>query len=148
MTGHAGANLVCYPYSNLIGLYRSHKIWLSLIRQAPTQVPLVASNRVGNEIFTDSEITFYGGSFIADHKGAIVRQVRICHPTLTRIHEQGQSLASQFNLKGQFITNRLAKRLRESRLTLSRNASRAMLWPPLTSRISGGSVRGRCSMLG
>jgi N-carbamoylputrescine amidase len=47
MQGHAGANLV----------------------------PLVASNRVGTEKADASSITFYGGSFIAGHKGEIHAQV-------------------------------------------------------------------------
>eukprot|EP00884_Botryococcus_braunii_P007797 jgi/Botrbrau1/17018/Bobra.49_2s0075.2 len=34
-------------------------------------VPVVASNRIG----TEDEITFYGGSFICDHKGAILEQI-------------------------------------------------------------------------
>ena len=83
MTGHAGANLVCCPYLKLTGICGSRLIWLFIYDTSPMQVPLVASNRVGRETFADSEITFYGGSFIADHKGGIVRQVRICHPILT-----------------------------------------------------------------
>lgn len=45
------------------GLY---ELW-----HASAQVPLVASNRIG----TEEEITFYGGSFICDNKGAILQQV-------------------------------------------------------------------------
>ena len=41
MRGHAGANLM----------------------------PLVSSNRIGREAMTDSEITFYGSSFIAGPQG-------------------------------------------------------------------------------
>lgn len=37
------------------------------------QVPLVASNRIGRE----EGITFYGGSFICDNKGAILQQVSV-----------------------------------------------------------------------
>lgn len=44
MQGHAGANLV----------------------------PVIASNRVGEETIEDSTIRFYGSSFIADHTGLIV----------------------------------------------------------------------------
>ena len=47
MQGHAGANLM----------------------------PLVASNRVGKEIMSRSEITFYGGSFIAGPTGEIRAQI-------------------------------------------------------------------------
>ena len=47
------------------------KLWPVLC----AQVPVVAANRIGTEKFSKSEITFYGGSFIADPKGAIVAQV-------------------------------------------------------------------------
>ena len=46
MQGHAGANLM----------------------------PLVAANRVGHEVGTTTEITFYGSSFIADATGAKVAE--------------------------------------------------------------------------
>jgi len=46
MQGHAGANIM----------------------------PLVASNRVGTETMGETECTFYGTSFIADHTGAIVAE--------------------------------------------------------------------------
>ncbi|HAN26564.1 MAG TPA: N-carbamoylputrescine amidase [Haliea salexigens] len=35
-------------------------------------MPLIASNRIGREVQEDSDITFYGGSFIADHTGELV----------------------------------------------------------------------------
>ncbi|CAN0331007.1 unnamed protein product [Laminaria digitata] len=35
-------------------------------------VPVVASNRVGREEFSDTHINFYGSSFIADQTGEIV----------------------------------------------------------------------------
>ena len=37
-------------------------------------MPLIASNRIGSEIVCDSEITFYGSSFIANHKGGKVAE--------------------------------------------------------------------------
>ena len=43
-----------------------------------SQVPLVASNRVGTEKADKTSITFYGGSFIAGPTGEIVKQVRLC----------------------------------------------------------------------
>jgi N-carbamoylputrescine amidase len=46
MRGHAGANLV----------------------------PLVSSNRIGHESMTDSEITFYGSSFIAGQQGQLLAE--------------------------------------------------------------------------
>lgn len=39
---------------------------------------MVASNRIGTEVFEQSEITFYGGSFIAGPTGEIVAQVCAC----------------------------------------------------------------------
>ena len=49
MQGHAGANLM----------------------------PLVASNRIGTRgRMTDSEITFYGSSFIADQPGELIAEAR------------------------------------------------------------------------
>ncbi|MAC34520.1 MAG: N-carbamoylputrescine amidase [Haliea sp.] len=36
--------------------------------------PLIASNRIGREVQEDSDITFYGGSFIADEFGAKVEE--------------------------------------------------------------------------
>ena len=144
MTGHAGANLVCCPYLKLTGICGS-LIWLFVHDLSCMQVPLVASNRLGTETFTDSEITFYGGSFIADHKGRHSPTGQNLQFNFD-IYEQGQSLAA-IQSERPISKSRLAKRLTGSILTLSRNASRAMLWPPLTSRISGGSVRGRCRML-
>ncbi|GFH05586.1 CN hydrolase domain-containing protein, partial [Haematococcus lacustris] len=38
-------------------------------------VPVVASNRIGREVRATSDITFYGGSFIAGQTGNIVAQV-------------------------------------------------------------------------
>ncbi len=37
-------------------------------------VPVVVANRVGTEAIDDSRITFYGSSFIADERGALVAQ--------------------------------------------------------------------------
>ncbi|CDQ11988.1 N-carbamoylputrescine amidase [Acidithiobacillus ferrivorans] len=39
---------------------------------AANLVPVVAANRVGREIGRESEITFYGGSFISDATGALI----------------------------------------------------------------------------
>jgi len=40
---------------------------------AANLIPLVASNRIGQEIGDSCELTFYGSSFIADHTGEIIR---------------------------------------------------------------------------
>lgn len=38
-------------------------------------MPILASNRIGTEVFEGSEITFYGGSFVLGGKGEVVAQV-------------------------------------------------------------------------
>lgn len=42
---------------------------------AANLVPVVASNRIGTEEFKNSEITFYGGSFISGQHGEVLQQV-------------------------------------------------------------------------
>lgn len=37
---------------------------------------MVASNRVGKEVFEKTDITFYGGSFISGQRGEVLQQVR------------------------------------------------------------------------
>jgi len=41
---------------------------------AANLMPVIASNRIGEETAGDSSMTFYGASFIADHTGAIVEE--------------------------------------------------------------------------
>ncbi len=38
-------------------------------------MPVVASNRIGKEVFDGSSITFYGGSFISGQRGEVLQQV-------------------------------------------------------------------------
>ena len=45
-------------------------------------MPLIASNRIGREVQEDSDITFYGGSFIADHTGALVQHADGAHESV------------------------------------------------------------------
>lgn len=40
------------------------------------QVPVVANNRVGEEVYEKSRIKFYGGSFISGQYGEVLAQVR------------------------------------------------------------------------
>jgi predicted amidohydrolase len=40
-----------------------------------TQVPVIANNRVGEEVYEKSRITFYGGSFISGQHGQVLAQV-------------------------------------------------------------------------
>ena len=42
---------------------------------AANQIPIIASNRIGEEIEDDIKINFYGGSFITDHLGNIQSQM-------------------------------------------------------------------------
>lgn len=54
----------------------SQKHWQMCMRghAACNVIPLVASNRIGQETIQDSGITFYGSSFIADHTGELVKE--------------------------------------------------------------------------
>jgi N-carbamoylputrescine amidase len=42
---------------------------------AANQIPIISSNRIGEEIEDDIKINFYGGSFITDHLGSIQAQM-------------------------------------------------------------------------
>lgn len=53
---------------------------------AANMMPVVASNRIGGETDEDSEMTFYGSSFIADNHGEIVEQADDCTETVL-VHE-------------------------------------------------------------
>lgn len=53
---------------------------------AANMMPVVASNRIGNEIDEDAEITFYGNSFIADNHGEIVEHADNCTESVL-VHE-------------------------------------------------------------
>ncbi|MFT6583510.1 MAG: N-carbamoylputrescine amidase [Alphaproteobacteria bacterium] len=75
-----GAELLFYPTA--IGNepqdpnYDSSGHWRCVMQghAAANMVPVVASNRVGVERNPGADMTFYGSSFIADHKGAVVAQ--------------------------------------------------------------------------
>ena len=53
---------------------------------AANMMPVVASNRIGRETDEDSEMTFYGSSFIADNHGEIVEHADDCTETVL-VHE-------------------------------------------------------------
>ena len=53
---------------------------------AANMMPVVASNRIGRETDEDSEMTFYGSSFIADNHGEIAEQADDCTETVL-VHE-------------------------------------------------------------
>lgn len=46
-------------------------------------VPVIASNRAGREDVPGSHINFYGGSFITDHTGEIVKELDYSEPSST-----------------------------------------------------------------
>jgi N-carbamoylputrescine amidase len=76
-----GAELLFYPTA--IGSepqnpsLDSHAHWQICMRghAAANLTPVIASNRVGKETEEDSEITFYGGSFIADAHGRLAAEM-------------------------------------------------------------------------
>lgn len=53
---------------------------------AANMMPVVASNRIGRETEEESEMTFYGSSFIADQHGEIAEQADDCTETVL-VHE-------------------------------------------------------------
>lgn len=73
-----GTEILCYPTA--IGsepgdpTYDSSPHWQRVMQghAAANMVPVVASNRVGLERGTPTDITFYGSSFITDGTGAIL----------------------------------------------------------------------------
>jgi N-carbamoylputrescine amidase len=78
----AGAELLLYPTA--IGSEpqdpgldsRAHWRTAMLGHAAANLVPVVASNRIGRETgrWSDVSVAFYGSSFIADHRGAVVAE--------------------------------------------------------------------------
>ncbi|GBD44461.1 N-carbamoyl-D-amino acid hydrolase [bacterium HR40] len=76
----AGAEILLYPTA--IGSepqdpdYDSSDHWQTVMRghAAANMVPVVASNRIGRESGRDCTLTFYGRSFIADARGAVVAE--------------------------------------------------------------------------
>ena len=76
-----GADIILYPTA--IGSepqdpnLNSKKHWENVMigHSAANQIPIVASNRIGEEIEDDIKINFYGGSFITDHLGNIQTQM-------------------------------------------------------------------------
>jgi N-carbamoylputrescine amidase len=75
-----GADVLCYPTA--IGSeppdpdWDSSGHWQRVMQghAGANLTPLVASNRIGLEVGTTTEITFYGSSFIADRTGAKVAE--------------------------------------------------------------------------
>lgn len=75
-----GAELLLYPTAIGSEPYLktdSMPHWQNVMRghSAANLVPVIASNRVGEETEKDTSITFYGSSFITDHHGCIVEKM-------------------------------------------------------------------------
>ena len=76
-----GADMILYPTA--IGSepqdpnLNSKKHWENVMigHSAANQIPIISSNRIGEEIEDDIKINFYGGSFITDHLGSIQAQI-------------------------------------------------------------------------
>ena len=76
-----GADMILYPTA--IGSepqdpnLNSKKHWENVMigHSAANQIPIISSNRIGEEIEDGIKINFYGGSFITDHLGSIQAQM-------------------------------------------------------------------------
>ena len=76
-----GADMILYPTA--IGSepqdpnLNSKKHWENVMigHSAANQIPIISSNRIGEEIEDDIKINFYGGSFITNHLGSIQAQM-------------------------------------------------------------------------
>lgn len=75
-----GAEIILYPTAigsephNKNIHSKNHWQTCMLGHAASNIIPIIASNRIGTEKFDNSEITFYGSSFIADAEGKIVAE--------------------------------------------------------------------------
>ena len=76
-----GADVLLYPTA--IGsepqdpLIKSKLHWQNVMigHSAANQIPVIASNRIGEEREEDVSLSFYGGSFITDHLGNITEEM-------------------------------------------------------------------------
>jgi N-carbamoylputrescine amidase len=81
-----GAEILCYPTA--IGseptdpAHDSKPHWQICMQghAAANMLPVVAANRIGTESMEGSAITFYGSSFITNHRGEIVAEADRCSP--------------------------------------------------------------------
>ncbi|MCI0431101.1 MAG: N-carbamoylputrescine amidase [Rhodospirillales bacterium] len=75
-----GAEILFYPTAigsePLDASIDSKEHWQTVMRghAGANLMPLVSSNRIGREVMTDSEITFYGCSFIAGPQGQVLAE--------------------------------------------------------------------------
>ena len=72
-----GAEILLYPTA--IGS-DCHDQWETVMRghAASNIMPVVAANRVGREVYDHHTTTYWGGSFITDHKGALIAKAKDC----------------------------------------------------------------------
>lgn len=75
-----GAELIFYPTaigSEPILKKDSMPHWRNTMcgHAAANMVPVIASNRIGTETDGESEITFYGSSFISDNHGCVIKEM-------------------------------------------------------------------------
>lgn len=83
-----GAEILCYPTA--IGsepadpAQDSKPHWQICMQghAAANMLPVVAANRIGTESVEGSEISFYGSSFITNHRGEIVAEADRCSPAV------------------------------------------------------------------
>ena len=73
---------------------------------AANLTPLVAANRVGREVIDDSEITFYGSSFIADQEGRKVAEAGRDEETVLTASFDLEAVRLQRNAWGLFRDRR------------------------------------------
>ncbi len=107
-----GAELLFYPTA--IGSepqdpnYDSSGHWQRVMQghAAANMVPVIASNRVGQEFGESAEIDFYGASFITDGKGDIIAQADRDHEALLTASFDLDELATHRALWGLFRDRR------------------------------------------
>jgi N-carbamoylputrescine amidase len=117
-----GAELLLYPTA--IGSepqddsVDSKEHWQVCMRghAAANLVPVVASNRVGEEIVCGSKITFYGSSFISDQHGKIIKEADRSSETV---------LVAEFDLE--------QIEIERAGWGIFRDRRPALYWPLLTS---------------
>lgn len=98
-----GAEILLYPTaigSEPVLPKDSKTHWQNVMKghAAANIIPVIASNRVGKEVETNSEMTFYGSSFITNEEGTILKELDrenegyiICEFDLDEINFKRQS---------------------------------------------------------
>ena len=107
-----GADILFYPTA--IGSeprspdYDSRDHWRICMQghSGVNMVPVVASNRTGEETIEDSTISFYGSSFITDNKGKILSQMDRKHEGVITAEINLEKLAAERRAWGLFRDRR------------------------------------------